>query len=105
MGESIFEGTVTRWLKKPGDAVQQDETVLEIATDKVDSEIPSTSDGIIEEILFDVNEILSYDWVDTDSRGRFMNIWNREKSGRRIRVWLKIDVPLWGSRSKPSGTS
>jgi len=59
MGESITEATILKWFKKPGDKVQQDETVLEIATDKVDSEIPSTAEGVIEQILFDVNAVVS----------------------------------------------
>ena len=50
MGESIFEGTITRWLKKPGDAVQKDEPLFEISTDKVDAEIPSPVAGILREI-------------------------------------------------------
>ncbi|ULQ57997.1 2-oxo acid dehydrogenase subunit E2 [Flavihumibacter rivuli] len=58
MGESIMEATILKWLKKPGDSVKQDETVLEIATDKVDSEVPSTSEGVIEEILFNVNDVV-----------------------------------------------
>src|ERR1700733_14729011 len=50
MGESIFEGTITRWLKKPGDAVEKDEPLLEISTDKVDAEIPSPAAGVLTEI-------------------------------------------------------
>jgi len=50
MGESIFEGTITKWLKKPGDTVQQDEPLFEISTDKVDAEIPSPSSGVLAEI-------------------------------------------------------
>jgi pyruvate dehydrogenase E2 component (dihydrolipoamide acetyltransferase) len=50
MGESIFEGTITKWLKKPGDSVQRDEPLFEISTDKVDAEIPSPSAGILQEI-------------------------------------------------------
>ena len=45
MGESIFEGTITKWLKKPGDKVERDEPLFEISTDKVDAEIPSPSAG------------------------------------------------------------
>jgi len=52
MGESIFEGTITKWLKKPGDAVQKDEPLFEISTDKVDAEIPSPTDGVLSEIRF-----------------------------------------------------
>src|SRR5256885_12044248 len=50
MGESIFEGTITRWLKKPGDKVERDEPLFEISTDKVDAEIPSPSAGVLKEI-------------------------------------------------------
>jgi 2-oxoglutarate dehydrogenase E2 component (dihydrolipoamide succinyltransferase) len=50
MGESIFEGTITKWLKKPGDKVQRDEPLFEISTDKVDAEIPAPSSGILQEI-------------------------------------------------------
>ena len=50
MGESIFEGTITKWLKKPGDTVQRDEPLFEISTDKVDAEIPSPAAGVLTEI-------------------------------------------------------
>ncbi len=50
MGESIFEGTITKWLKKPGDKVERDEPLFEISTDKVDAEIPSPASGILKEI-------------------------------------------------------
>src|ERR1043165_7194327 len=58
MGESIMEATVLKWHKKPGDKVRMDETVLEIATDKVDSEVPSTAEGVITEILFKENDVV-----------------------------------------------
>jgi 2-oxoglutarate dehydrogenase E2 component (dihydrolipoamide succinyltransferase) len=58
LGESIMEATILKWHKKPGDAVQEDETVLDIATDKVDSEIPSSVQGVIEQILFQENEVV-----------------------------------------------
>ncbi len=58
LGESIMEATILKWHKKPGDTVQQDETVLDIATDKVDSEVPSTSAGRIAEILFKENDVV-----------------------------------------------
>jgi len=54
MGESIFEGTITKWLKKPGDKIERDEPLFEISTDKVDAEIPSPSAGVLKEIR--VNE-------------------------------------------------
>ena len=50
MGESIFEGTITKWLKKPGDSILRDEPLFEISTDKVDAEIPSPSAGVLQEI-------------------------------------------------------
>ncbi|MFY0254499.1 dihydrolipoamide acetyltransferase family protein [Chitinophaga sp. 30R24] len=59
MGESIMEATILRWHKKAGDHVKIDETVLEIATDKVDSEVPSTAEGEITEVLFNENDVVS----------------------------------------------
>jgi pyruvate dehydrogenase E2 component (dihydrolipoamide acetyltransferase) len=50
MGESIVEGTITKWLKKPGDKVQRDEPLFEISTDKVDAEIPAPASGVLQEI-------------------------------------------------------
>ena len=58
LGESIVEATILKWHKRPGDAVAMDETVLDIATDKVDSEVPSTADGIIVETLYNENDVV-----------------------------------------------
>ena len=58
LGESIMEATILKWHKQPGDTVAMDETVLEIATDKVDSEVPSTAAGVLSEILFNVNDVV-----------------------------------------------
>jgi 2-oxoglutarate dehydrogenase E2 component (dihydrolipoamide succinyltransferase) len=58
LGESIMEATILKWHKKVGDRVAQDETILDIATDKVDSEVPSTAEGIIEAILFAENDVV-----------------------------------------------
>ncbi len=58
LGESIMEATILKWTKKPGDQVKQDETVLEIATDKVDSEVPSTAEGTLAEIFFNENDVV-----------------------------------------------
>jgi 2-oxoglutarate dehydrogenase E2 component (dihydrolipoamide succinyltransferase) len=58
MGESIMEGTVIEWSKSVGDTVEQDETLLEIATDKVDSEVPSPASGVLVEILAEVNDTI-----------------------------------------------
>jgi 2-oxoglutarate dehydrogenase E2 component (dihydrolipoamide succinyltransferase) len=58
MGESVAEATITSWLKNVGDPIEVDEAVLEIATDKVDSEIPSEVDGVLAEILFQVDDVV-----------------------------------------------
>ena len=58
LGESIMEATILKWHKQPGDTVKMDETVLDIATDKVDSEVPSTVSGVIAEILYNVNDVV-----------------------------------------------
>ena len=58
MGESVAEATVTNWLKSVGEKIEADEAVLEIATDKVDSEVPSEVSGILTEILFQVNDVV-----------------------------------------------
>jgi 2-oxoglutarate dehydrogenase E2 component (dihydrolipoamide succinyltransferase) len=58
MGESITEATILKWRKKSGERVEEDETLLEIATDKVDSEVPSTTAGILEEVLFQENDVV-----------------------------------------------
>jgi 2-oxoglutarate dehydrogenase E2 component (dihydrolipoamide succinyltransferase) len=58
MGESVAEATITNWLKNVGDHIDADEAVLEIATDKVDSEVPSEVSGVLSEILFQVNDVV-----------------------------------------------
>ena len=58
MGESVAEATITEWLKKEGDTISMDESVLTIATDKVDSDLPSPVSGILSKILFQVNDVI-----------------------------------------------
>ena len=58
MGESVMEGTILTWLKKPGDRIQQDESVLEVATDKVDTEVPSPFNGILKEIRANQGDVV-----------------------------------------------
>lgn len=58
MGESVAEATVTAWLKEVGDTIEMDEAVLEIATDKVDSEVPSEVEGVLVEKLFEVDDVV-----------------------------------------------
>jgi len=73
MGESIMEATILKWHKQVGDAIKMDETMLEIATDKVDSEVPSTAAGTITAILFNVNDVVPVGTViaqiSTDASG------------------------------------
>ena len=73
MGESVAEATITTWLKNVGDVIEADEAVLEIATDKVDSEIPSEISGVLSEILFNVNDIVKVGQtiaiIETEAQG------------------------------------
>jgi 2-oxoglutarate dehydrogenase E2 component (dihydrolipoamide succinyltransferase) len=73
MGESIFEGTITKWLKKPGDKIERDEPLFEISTDKVDAEIPSPSAGVLKEIKVDEGQTVPIQTVvaviDADGAG------------------------------------
>ena len=70
LGESLTEGTIIKWHKKPGDKVKKDETLLEISTDKVDSEIPSPVSGVVTRLLFDEQKTVAVRTViaevDTD---------------------------------------
>ncbi len=63
MGESVTEGTVTRWLKEPGDYVERDEPLFEITTDKVDAEVPSPQEGVLVEKLVDIGETVAINTV------------------------------------------
>src|SRR3712207_8370790 len=63
MGESIAEGTITRWLKKVGDRVERDEPLFEISTDKVDAEIPSPAAGVLTDIKFKEGETVEINTV------------------------------------------
>src|SRR6185369_1681631 len=63
MGESIVEGTLTKWLKKPGDRVERDEPLFEISTDKVDTEIPSPAAGVLAETLVEEGKTVGINTV------------------------------------------
>src|SRR5215510_11739464 len=63
MGESIFEGTLTKWLKKKGDRVERDEPLFEISTDKIDTEIPSPAAGVVQDILVKEGETVQINTV------------------------------------------
>ncbi|NVK51116.1 MAG: 2-oxo acid dehydrogenase subunit E2, partial [Cyclobacteriaceae bacterium] len=59
MGESIIEGTILTWLKSEGDVIEQDESVLEVATDKVDTEVPATHGGVLKKILVKEGDVVA----------------------------------------------
>src|SRR5271154_353931 len=63
MGESIVEGTLTKWLKKPGEHVDRDEPLFEISTDKVDTEIPSPTAGVLTEVLVEEGKTVAISTV------------------------------------------
>src|SRR5436189_6144054 len=63
MGESIVEGTLTKWLKKPGERVERDEPLFEISTDKVDTEIPSPAAGTLSEVLVEEGKTVGINTV------------------------------------------
>ena len=58
LGESITEAAIITWFKNVGDTIEEDEMLLEVATDKVDSEVPSSVSGVIEDILYDANDVI-----------------------------------------------
>jgi len=84
MGESVAEATITSWLKEVGDTIEADEAVLEIATDKVDSEVPSEVDGVLVEKLFDVDDVVQV--------GQTIAVIEIEGSGNEAPVALKQEV-------------
>ncbi len=86
MGESVAEATVTNWLKKVGDTIAMDEAVLEIATDKVDSEVPSEVSGTLVEILFNVDDVVQV--------GQTIAIIEMEGGAVAAVPEVKADVPV-----------
>src|SRR5271163_1874348 len=76
MGESITEATILKWLKKEGDAVKLDEAVLEIATDKVDSEVPSPVAGVVQKLLYKEGDVVPV--------GKVVAVLETEASGSQI---------------------
>ncbi len=87
MGESIMEATILKWNKNVGDPIKMDETLLEIATDKVDSEVPSTAEGVIAELLFKENDVVPV--------GKVIAKINTEASG--IAAEIKIETSTTGA--------
>ncbi len=94
MGESITEATILKWLKKPGDSIQQDEAVLEIATDKVDSEVPSTVSGVLVEILFKEGDVVPV--------GKAVAIISNEAVAANVSVTPQATAPVKAAVTSPS---
>ncbi len=86
MGESVAEATVTNWLKKVGDTIEMDEAVLEIATDKVDSEVPSEVAGTLVEILFNTDDVVQV--------GQTIAIIETEANAVATTPEVKVDAPV-----------
>ncbi|MEO6695083.1 MAG: dihydrolipoamide acetyltransferase family protein [Ignavibacteria bacterium] len=84
MGESIMEGTILKWHKQPGDKVQVDETILEISTDKVDTEVPSPDSGILSEVLFKEGDVVEVGKVIATLETNGQNKSAPEKSDENI---------------------
>lgn len=112
MGESVAEATVTNWLKKVGDTIEMDEAVLEIATDKVDSEVPSEVAGTLVEILFNVDDVVQVGQtiaiIETEGespltpqRGTTLDVENQPAQQIENQVSEIIDIV---SQASPSGT-
>ncbi|MEP6699850.1 MAG: dihydrolipoamide acetyltransferase family protein [Bacteroidota bacterium] len=93
LGESIMEATVLKWFKQPGDSIQMDETLLEIATDKVDSEVPSTVAGVIEEILYKVNDVVPIGTVIAKIRTSVMGEMPKASIADKVQEAVVIEAP------------
>lgn len=96
MGESVAEATITNWVKNVGDTVEQDETVVEIATDKVDSEVPSEVSGTIVELLFNVDDVVQVGQtiaiIETEGGDVAAPISKNEASAEVTQIEKTIDV-------------
>ncbi|WP_396182730.1 dihydrolipoamide acetyltransferase family protein [Flavobacterium sp.] len=96
MGESVAEATITNWLKKVGDKIEVDEAVLEIATDKVDSEVPSEVSGTITEILFNVDDVVKVGQtiaiIDTEGGSASIEVQKVEVSPAIVEIEKAIEV-------------
>ncbi len=108
LGESVTEGTVTRWLKKVGDTIQADEGLLEISTDKVDTEIPSPVSGVIEEILVQEDETVEVGAIlakigDGSGASSSDSIRNRPHCRGSGGMWRRYGSTVPRGRGRPSG--
>jgi len=95
MGESIMEGTILRWLKNVGDKIERDENLLEISTDKVDTEVPSPEAGILAEILYKENDVVEVGKViarlETDASANVSSSVQAEKKEEKVEIATEIN--------------
>ncbi|HVG15537.1 MAG TPA: dihydrolipoamide acetyltransferase family protein [Chitinophagaceae bacterium] len=105
MGESIMEATILKWHKKPGDTVRMDETVLDIATDKVDSEVPSIEEGVVEELLFKENDVVPVGAVIARIQTKGGESTEDEKSESHIHPQEEADIFVNAKPFEPTHTN
>ncbi|WP_024772700.1 dihydrolipoamide acetyltransferase family protein [Aquimarina macrocephali] len=107
MGESISEATILNWLKNVGDTVEEDETILEVATDKVDSEVPSPCNGVITEIRYQPNEVVEIGQVIAviDANAKSVTLSQKSEKSKTIGKSQKIQEPLANSESRKANNS
>jgi len=92
LGESIIEATITRWLKSPGDTIEEDDAIVEIATDKVDSEIPSPVEGILKEVFFkegdvvDVGKVIAVIETEGEDSGNDTKVTTKEPAKEKAEI-------------------
>src|SRR6266702_2203210 len=96
MGESIFEGTITKWLKKPGEKVQRDEPLFEISTDKVDAEIPAPASGTLQDIKVQAGATVQVNTV--------VGTIAEEGAAASAPAPAKTEAPASAAPSKPAAT-
>ena len=108
MGESIFEGTITKWLKKPGDKIERDEPLFEISTDKVDAEIPSPAAGVLKEIKVNEGQTVPINTVVAvieASRRRNGRVFVRARSAAPAKADASKQAPATGRAERRNHTS
>tara|TARA_B100001758_G_C18404046_1_gene610846 strand:+ start:97 stop:1425 length:1329 start_codon:yes stop_codon:yes gene_type:complete len=96
MGESVAEATITTWLKAVGDVIEEDEPIVEIATDKVDSEVPSPASGVLKEILFQEGDVVevgtSFAVIQTEGEVKNDSVPNASKEANSQTVEIEKEV-------------
>lgn len=105
MGESISEGTIINWLVKEGDAIEQDQIILEVATDKVDSEVPAPASGVITKILAQVDEVVKVGEVIANIEVSKDQAVPAKKTSAEAKKESPKPAKPKGSKKKPSASS